>query len=86
MTKQEQNLVKDLLANYAWPRGSAHQVVLKHLAANPSKKLHARDRKILNMICQKAKGLARQQVKAQAQRNRNQQRESRQLAAMRSGR
>lgn len=86
MTKQEINTVHDLITNYNWKRGSPQLVVLKHLAANPGKKLHKSDRRMLNTILQKAKCQQRDQVLAEAKRNRSDKRESRQLAAMRTGR
>jgi hypothetical protein len=85
VTKQELSIVNDLITNYFWKRGSMQLVVLKHLASNPGKKLHTKDRRMLNVILQKAKAQAREQVQVDARRNRNKKRQSRQLAAMRAG-
>lgn len=86
MKKQELNLVTYLLENYTWKRGAPQIVVLKHLAANPSKKLHAKDRRMLNTIAQHAKSKDRERVIVDAKSRRNERRVTRQLDAVRSDR
>jgi hypothetical protein len=74
------------MQDYTWKRGSPQIVVLRHLAANPSKKLHTKDRKMLNVIQAQAKAQHRDPAPVEDKVRRNERPQSRQIAAMRAGR